>query len=63
MTLLTDVSTFGLTEGTLIVAVVEAVNTIGYSDPSVENTAGALVQVVPAAPTSAPTRGTSTSES
>jgi hypothetical protein len=47
----------------LIVAVVESVNTIGYSATSAENTFGALVQVVPAAPPSAPTRGDATSES
>ncbi len=44
-------------------AVVESLNTIGYSETSAENTIGALVQVVPAAPPSAPTRGEGTSES
>ena len=44
-------------------AVVESINTIGYSATSAENTLGALVQVVPAAPPSAPTRGEGTNES
>jgi len=57
MTALTDAATFNLAEGALVVAVVEALNTIGYSAPSPENTAGALVQVVPAAPPTAPERG------
>ena len=60
MTSLIDVSTFALTEDDLIVAVVESLNTIGYSTTSPENTGGALVQVVPGAPPSAPTRGTAT---
>jgi hypothetical protein len=51
---------FSLTEGTLIVAVVESVNMIGSSAASPENAAGALVQVVPHAPPSAPTRGSNT---
>jgi hypothetical protein len=63
MTSLTDASTFGLAEGDLIVAVVESLNTIGYSATSPENTAGALVQVVPGPPPSAPTRGAATSDS
>jgi hypothetical protein len=62
MTALTDVSTFGLVEGDLIVAVVESLNTIGYSATSPENTAGALIQVVPGAPPSAPTRGSASSD-
>jgi hypothetical protein len=58
MTTLIDASTFGLEEGDLIVVVVESLNTIGYSATSPENTAaGALVQVVPGAPPTAPTRG------
>lgn len=63
MTSLRDGSTFGLAEGDLIVAVVESLNTIGYSASSPENTAGALVQVEPGAPPSAPTRGAATSDS
>ena len=63
MTSLTDASTFGLAEDDLIVAVVESLNTIGYSPTSPENTAGALVQVVPGAPPTAPTRGAATSDS
>jgi hypothetical protein len=34
-------SSFLLTEGDLIVVVVESMNAIGYSDPSSENTTGA----------------------
>jgi len=60
MTSMTNASSFNLTEGTLIVAAVEALNTIGYSTPSAENTAGALVQVVPASPPTAPSRGSNT---
>lgn len=64
MTKMTDPATFDLAEGALIVAVVEAHNEIGFSAPSPENTdlAGARVQVVPAAPSSAPQRGAATSE-
>jgi hypothetical protein len=44
MTALTDVNSFGLAEGELIVVVVESLNTIGYSATSPENTSpGALV--------------------
>jgi len=60
MTALTAAETFALVEGDLIVATVESLNAIGYSPPSVANTAGASVQVVPAAPPTAPTRGPST---
>lgn len=35
-------SPFLLEEGDLIVAIVESMNAIGYSDPSTENTTGAL---------------------
>lgn len=43
MTDLINTATFNLTEGTLIVAAVEALNVIGYSPPSAENTVGALI--------------------
>lgn len=55
-------SPYSLDEGDLIVAVVQALNSIGYSTASPENTAGAVVQVVPHAPSSAPTRVSTTSE-
>jgi hypothetical protein len=42
------------------VAVVEALNTIGYSAASAENTVGALAQTVPDAPPAAPERGSGT---
>jgi hypothetical protein len=55
---------YSLTQGTLIVAVVESFNAIGYSLPSNENTAvGAKVQTIPSDPTIAPSRGSSTTES
>jgi len=60
MTALTDPSTFNLAQNTLIVAVVEVLNTIGYSVPSPENTIGAFVQVVPSAPPTSPERGSAT---
>ena len=41
-------------------AQVEALNVINYSEASELNTAGAFAQVVPHAPTSAPTRRSST---
>lgn len=63
MTAFTDAATFGLVEGALIVAVVESKNVIDYSIQSDENSSGAAVQVVPAAPTSAPQRGEATTES
>lgn len=53
---------YSLIEDDLIVAVVEALNAIGYSTPSNENTVGALVQTVPADPLASPTRGATTSE-
>jgi len=54
---------FNLLEGTLVVVVVQALNVIDYSVPSAPNTVGVLAQVVPHAPTSAPVRGASTTES
>lgn len=53
---------FSLAKSNLIVAIVEALNAVGYSTPSDENTSGALVQIVPANPTNSPTRGATTSE-
>jgi len=54
-------SPYSLPAGSLIVAVVEAKNIVGYSAPSTDNIAGALVQTVPATPLAAPTRGSATS--
>ena len=51
---------FFLEEGDAIVATVEALNEIGYSEPSEENQSGAVVQVAPHAPSAIPVRGTST---
>ena len=53
---------FNLTQGTLIVAVVEAQNVVGYSKISPYNTAGAVVRTVPANITLPPINGTNTSE-
>lgn len=55
-------SPYSLSEGDLIVAVVESLNAIDYSIPSAENTVGALVQTIPADAINPPTRGSSTSE-
>lgn len=55
-------SPYYLTQGNLIIAVVESFNAIGYSLPSTENTSGALIQIIPSTPTLAPIRGTSTDE-
>jgi hypothetical protein len=60
MTALTAPAPFALGQGALVVAVVEAFNTIGFAPTSPENTAGALVQVPPAAPPAPPVRGGST---
>lgn len=51
-----------LTEGALVVATIEALNEIGFSDPSEENVAGAVIQTVPHQPTTLPTRGANTSD-
>ena len=48
---------FLLEEGDTVVAIVEALNEIGYSEPSEENTSGAVIQVVPHAPATIPRRG------
>lgn len=56
------VSPFLLVEGDLIVIVVEALNEVGYSIPSLENTSGALVKVAPSDPTLPPIRGSLTDE-
>ena len=52
-----------LVEGDLVAATIEALNEIGYSDPSDENQVGAVIQSVPHASLLAPTRGENTSES
>jgi hypothetical protein len=52
---------YWLEEGDLIVATIEALNEIGYSEPSAENTQGAVIQVPPHNPTIAPSRGASSS--
>ena len=56
-------SPYNLVEGDLIVAVVEALNQIGYSVPSQSNSAGALVQVIPHDPVLPPVRVSDTTES
>lgn len=61
MTKLTDPATFNLAKGDLVVAIVQAINVVGASDPSPENTVGALAQVPPSSPPTAPTRGPTTS--
>ena len=55
-------SPFSLAEGNLIVAVVEALNEIGYSTPSQANSVGALVQVTPHDPLLPPVRVSDTTE-
>ena len=54
---------FALAEGDTVVAIVEALNDIGYSEPSEENQSGATVQVVPHAPATTPSRGSLTGTS
>lgn len=54
---------FFLVEQKLIVVTVEALNAEGYSIPSSENTAGAVIQVRPHTPPAAPRRGDLTTES
>ena len=54
---------FLLEEGDTVVAIVEALNEIDYSEPSEENQSGAVIQVVPHAPLTIPTRGGQTGTS
>jgi len=56
-------SPFNLVEGDLIVVIVEALNVIEYSVPSLPNTSGELAQVKPHVPTTKPRRGVLTNES
>jgi hypothetical protein len=51
-----------LSEGNIVVATIETLNEIGYSDPSDENLTGAVIQTVPHPPTLKPTRGANTSD-
>jgi hypothetical protein len=64
MSVLTNTSgAYNLSESTLIVVQIEAKNYIGYSIPSNENSAGAVAQIEPKDPTTAPPRDASTSTS
>jgi hypothetical protein len=60
MTIFTGV-TFSLSLGDLIVAIVEAKNSIGYSPESDVNTTGVLAQTVPQSPLLPPSKGANSS--
>lgn len=51
-----------LEEGDLVVAQIEALNYIGYSEPSEPNTEGAVIKRRPHMPLEAPRRGASTTD-
>jgi len=53
---------FNLVEGDLIGVIVEALNVIDYSVPSIVNSAGEKAQVKPHTPTTKPRRGVLTNE-
>ena len=56
-------SPYFLEEGDLVVAQIEALNAIGYSTPSTQNTDGAKIIVKPHKPTISPRRGSNTNSS
>lgn len=52
-----------LEEGDLVVAQIEALNYIGYSEPTEPNTEGAVIKQRPHMPLESPRRGSSTTDS